>query len=321
MTTFDPLTSTYASNLICTACGTQHPTSDRSKLKTCHICDDPRQYVPPTGQSFTTLKDLTTSPENYHNVFTPLEADPRLISIHTIPKVAIGQRAILIRTASGKNILWDCVTYLDVATIARINNLGGLHAIVISHPHYYSTHAQWSEAFGGIPVYTAAEDKEWFAITSSHNEFLPESQTEFDIGTGVKAIKLGGHFPGSLVLLFASRLLIADTLVTTPSGVGRWEVDALGEKRERPEGLNTYSFMWSVPNFIPLNADEIAHMWSVLKNYDFRSTHGAFVGGDVEDECVKQRVLTSMQIQVQAMGWKDHEFLKQFTVISPRLNN
>lgn len=32
----------------------------------------------------------------------------------------------------------------------------------------------------------------------------------------VKAIKVGGHFPGSLVLLWEKKLFVADSLVTTP---------------------------------------------------------------------------------------------------------
>lgn len=317
MTTYDPIASPTASNLICNTCGTQYPATDLTHRNSCFICDDPRQYVPPSGQSFTTLKDLTLSPRNYHNVFTPYPEDERLISINTVPKFAIGQRAILVRTPSGKNILWDCVTYLDVATVARINNLGGLQAIVISHPHYYSTHAEWSRAFG-CPVYTAARDSEWKAITAETDKLLHAEQEAFEV-EGVKVLQLGGHFPGSLVLLFDGRLLIADTLLTTPSGVGKWEVNAAGEKREKPRGLNTFSFMWSIPNWIPLSPDEIVRMWSVLKKYDFRSTHGAFVGQDIEDVCIRQRVLESMQIQVRHMGWVDHPFLKEFTVIAPRL--
>ncbi|KAH8906240.1 hypothetical protein BR93DRAFT_928838 [Coniochaeta sp. PMI_546] len=317
MTTYDPITSPTASNLICNTCGTQYPATDLTHRSSCFICDDPRQYVPPSGQSFNTLKDLTLSPRNYHNVFTPYAEDERLISINTVPKFAIGQRAILVRTPSGKNILWDCVTYLDVATVARINNLGGLHAIVISHPHYYSTHTEWSRAFG-CPVYTAARDAEWKAITAETDKLLHADQDVFEVD-GVKILQLGGHFPGSLVLLFDGRLLIADTLLTTPSGVGKWEVNAAGEKREKPRGLNTFSFMWSIPNWIPLSPDEIVRMWSVLKKYDFRSTHGAFVGQDIEDVCIRQRVLDSMQIQVRHMGWVDHPFLKEFTVIAPRV--
>ncbi|EFJ14070.1 hypothetical protein SELMODRAFT_424002 [Selaginella moellendorffii] len=52
------------------------------------------------------------------------------------------------------NILWDCISFLDDATVAIIKSLGGLRAIAISHPYYYSTNSRWSEAFGGVPVYT-----------------------------------------------------------------------------------------------------------------------------------------------------------------------
>lgn len=60
--------------------------------------------------------------------------------------------------------------------------------------------------------------------------------------TGVKAIKVGGHFPGSMVVLHDRRLLVADTMMPTPSGMGNW-----GEKG-RPPGMNSFAFMWSYPN-------------------------------------------------------------------------
>ncbi|KAK0731352.1 beta-lactamase-like protein [Lasiosphaeris hirsuta] len=299
--------------LICNACGTQFETTDRSALKTCFICDDPRQYVPPSGQSFSTLADLRA---NHRNEFHPNHRDPRLISIVTTPKFAIGQRAILIRTQSGQNVLWDCVTLLDGNTIAEINKLGGLHAIVISHPHYYSTHVEWATAFS-CPVYLSSEDMTWTARETERRIPIAETRTDILLGSsdtdlveaGIVAIKLGGHFPGSLVLLFDKHLLIADTLLTVPAGVANWKVNALGEPRERPKGANTFSFMWSIPNFIPLSANEIVRMWEILKDYDFTSTHGAFVGTDIEDDDIKARVLQSMQIQTKYMGFGEHPFL------------
>lgn len=291
--------SSTASLLICTTCGTQFPTTDRKALTTCHICDDPRQFVPPAGQSFTTLAEIS---KTHENEFTPYEADERMISIRTVPKFAIGQRAILLRTPEG-NVLWDCVTLLDEETVRRVNELGGLKAIVISHPHYYSTHVEWARAFG-CPVYISAEDKSWTTMSSSHQQLITSTETEI-LDTGIKAIKLGGHFPGSLVLLFASHLLIADTLVTTPSGLGKWDVDALGEKRAKPPGLNTFAFLWSIPNMIPLSVGEMGRMWGVLKGYEFGSTHGAFEGMDVVDEGVKGRVLESMRIQARFMGGEE----------------
>jgi hypothetical protein len=68
---------------------------------------------------------------------------------------------------------------------------------------------------------------------------------------------------------------------------------------------------------IPLGAEEISGMWAVLKNYEFESTHGAFVNTEVKDGTngsntgVKRRVLESMQIQVKRMGWRNHAFLDE----------
>lgn len=291
--------------LICNTCGTQFPTADRTAVKTCYVCDDPRQYVPPTGQSFTTMADIRAS--GHVNEFEPYKHDDRVTSIHTVPRFAIGQRAILIRTPQG-NILWDCISYLDAETIDKIKKLGGLKAIVISHPHFYSTHIQWARAFQ-CPVYTSSEDLRWTTTPSAHRKPLTEIET--DILPGVKAIKLGGHFPGSMVLLFDGRLFTADTLMATPAGIGKWEVDALGEKREKPPGLNSFSFLWSFPNSIPLPADEIHRMWGILKAYEFRSTHGILVGMDIEDDKVKSRVLDSMKIQTRAMGNVTHALLDE----------
>lgn len=313
--------------LICTACGTQFPAADRAQLTTCFICDDPRQFTPPTGQSFTTLRDLYQGA--YRNEFVPYPQDERITFIYTTPKVGIGQRCALIKTPAG-NILWDCITFLDTPTVHKILEMGGIQAIVISHPHYYSTHLLWARTFD-CKVYLADEDKQWLAQRDDARQiFLGPDETEMDIPSihetcmtddkdviipsGAKALKLGGHFPGSMVLLFDGRLLIADTLVTTPSGLGSWETDATGTARThsylgRPSGMNSFVFMWSIPNMIPLPPNEIANMWRILERYQFRSTHGAFMGQDIEDRELKRRVLESMQIQIKAMGWPGHQML------------
>lgn len=298
---YDPVTA--ATWLVCVTCGTQFPTADRSKVKTCHICDDPRQFVPASGQSFSTLGELGRT---HRNEFTPCAADPRLTFISSTPRLAIGQRAILIRTPEG-NVLWDCISLLDEETVSRIEALGGLRAMVISHPHFYSTHVQWARAFR-CPVYLAAEDAPWATVASAHQVRLAETETV--VVRGVRAIKLGGHFPGSMVLLFDGRLLIADTLMTTAAGVGGWEVDATGGTRSKPPGLNSFSFLYSIPNFIPLGLDEMARMWGILKSHDFRATYGGFAGMDIEDEGVKGRVLESMKIQARHMGYGESEFMQ-----------
>ena len=88
--------------LICRACGTQY----EGLLTECRICDDPRQYVPPTGQAFSTMSELRNA--GHKLVFEPDPVDPNVTSITIQPNVGIGQRALLIKTPSG-NILWDLV--------------------------------------------------------------------------------------------------------------------------------------------------------------------------------------------------------------------
>lgn len=191
----------------------------------------------------------------------PHPTAPSLSVIHSEPRLAIGQRAFLIHTPRG-NVLWDCITLLDPPTVAAINAVGGLDAIVISHPHFYSTHLLWATVFD-CPVYLASDDKIWLAEPEPRPEkpvrvFIEGEAAEMDIPgregkkTGVKAIKVGGHFPGSLVVLHDDRLLVADTIMPTPAGLGDW-----GD-RGRPKGMNSFAFMWSYPNvrspflFLPL---------------------------------------------------------------------
>ncbi|KAL4909028.1 hypothetical protein BDW74DRAFT_187439 [Aspergillus multicolor] len=296
--------------LICSTCGTQYPTT--SDLTSCKICDDPRQYVPPTGQSWTTLRKLQSSADTrYENIFTPDHVHGEsLISIHTEPKQAIGQRAYLCRTNIGAtkpfNVLWDCITYIDEETIQRINGLGGIDAIVISHPHYYTTHLLWAKIFE-CPVYLSAEDEEWAVMKGDGQVFFHESVLSFtaqglygggDEKTDIVVLKTGGHFPGSTVLWWRSlkTLLIADTIAVVPSG--RYWVD-------RPAGTASFTFMWSYPNLVPLSADDVHGIWKAIRHTDFEMTRGAFIGMETDKDS-KKRLLDSAQIFVKAMGYLDH---------------
>src|SRR5579875_423142 len=102
---------------LCVTCGTQFTESARPPAR-CPICEDERQYVHPDGQKWTTLEELRASHQNV------IQKD-------------------------GGNVLWDCVGLIDDATISRINELGGIAEIAISHPHYYTAMVEFSRAFGG----------------------------------------------------------------------------------------------------------------------------------------------------------------------------
>ncbi|KAI4841669.1 metallo-beta-lactamase family protein [Aureobasidium sp. EXF-8846] len=285
--------------LLCPTCGTQFDTpASNPPTDYCIICNDPRQYIPASGQAWTSLK---AEAGKHETKWKQDEHDKRIWSIWAEPKLGIGQRALLLQTPHG-NVLWDCIAYLDTPLIDFINSLGGLTAIVISHPHFYTTHVSWASTFS-CPVYVHAVDEQWLCRTPvpSTKRVLLQKQYE-EVVEGVTAIQVGGHFDGSMVLHWDGHLFIADTFVNVPSGFYR---------KDRPKGTTSFSFMWSIPNMIPLPPDTIHQMWKAVKPYKFTVTHGLFPGWDIRDENVKQSVLESMKIQVRSQGFAEHALLNE----------
>ena len=103
---------------ICVTCGVQFAESAPAR---CPICEDPRQYVPASGQAWTTLEALQGEHRN------AVRAEGVLTGIGTEPRFAIGQRALLV-PAGDANVLWDCITLLDDDTAAEVERRGGLRA-------------------------------------------------------------------------------------------------------------------------------------------------------------------------------------------------
>src|SRR5205809_1461057 len=137
---------------ICMQCGTQFAESAQPP-SSCPICEDERQFVHYGGQQWTTLDRLATD----HHSRIEGEA-PHLLGIGTEPEFAIGQRALLLQSTDG-NLLWDCITLLDDKTIAEVNARGGIRAIAISHPHFYSSMVEWGECFSA-QIFLHATDRE-----------------------------------------------------------------------------------------------------------------------------------------------------------------
>ena len=264
---------------ICTACGTQYPPSEAPPYE-CLICTDERQFVPASGQSWTTLEGLRNT---HSNTFRRLA--PGHTTIETPPAFGIGQRAILARTPAG-NVLWDCLALVDDATVDLLQGLGGVAAIAISHPHYYTTMAEWSRALGGVPVHLHAADRRWVMREEPAVRFW-EGDTE-PIGPGVTLVRLGGHFEGGTVLHWADWgegrgvLLSGDILQVVPSG--------------------HVSFMWSYPNLIPLSAAEVRRLAEILEPFAFDAVYGAFSGRGQIDANGKQVVAASVARYVARIG-------------------
>jgi hypothetical protein len=79
----------------------------------------------------------------------------------------------------------------------------------------------------------------------------------------------------------------------------------------------SYSFLWSIPNAIPLSPDQILGIWRTLKRFDFQATYGVFAGVsnvkelDGQRMSLRQRVLESAKIAVRRMGYQQHEILQE----------
>ena len=97
---------------ICVTCGTQYADGD-APPESCPICTDPRQYVPPDGQRWTTLAELASGHEN------EIRDEGELVGIGTAPRFAIGQRALVVPSAEG-NVLWECLSLLDGAAVEAV---------------------------------------------------------------------------------------------------------------------------------------------------------------------------------------------------------
>jgi hypothetical protein len=239
---------------ICATCGSQF-TPSQAPPPSCPICEDERQYVPPGGQKWTTLDELAPRHFNCYQQY-----EPGLIGVGTVPEFAIGQRALILRAADG-NVLWDCISFIDAATIELVKGLGGLAAIAISHPHYYSTMVEWSRAFGGIPIYLPAGDRQWIMRPDPVIK-LWEGDT-LQLAPGITLIRCGGHFAGGTVLHWAG------------GGEGRGALLS-GDIVQLIPDRKHVSFMRSYPNLIPLSAPAVAHIGATLAPFSFDVIYGAF---------------------------------------------
>jgi hypothetical protein len=148
---------------------------------------------------------------------------------------------------------------------------------------------------------------------------LTEPATE--IVPGVTAYICGGHFPGSLVLnvlppnTTIPSLFVADTIFAVVTAHNPAPFN------QRPgDGKNSYAFLWSIPNSLPLSPEEIWRIWKVLKPLEFKVTYGVMakitnvyeLPGEEEWGGLKRRVLDSAKVSVKRMvGDKGHPVLNE----------
>jgi glyoxylase-like metal-dependent hydrolase (beta-lactamase superfamily II) len=248
---------------LCVTCGTQYPPS-ASAPKHCPICEDDRQYVNPHGQQWTTL---AAERGQRRNVFAELA--PGVTTIATEPKLGIGERAYLLQTPGG-NVLWDCVAYLDEATIAEVRARGGIAAIAISHPHFYTTMGEWSKAFGDAPIYLHRENAPWVMSPDAAISYW-ERET-YELAPEVTLLHCGGHFPGSTALHWAGAENGRGALFTGDT------ISVAADRRY-------VTFMYSFPNSIPLSERAVRAIAAAVEPYPFTALYDGWdtVAGDAKE--------------------------------------
>jgi hypothetical protein len=264
---------------ICTACGMQYAPSEAPPAQ-CRVCQDERQFTPPGGQSWTTLDRLQV-----HHVNAFRQHEPGLIGIGTQPTFAIGQRALIVCTPDG-NILWDCISLVDEATVALITGLGGLRAIAISHPHFYTTMVEWSRALGNVPVHLHADDAAW--VMRPDPCIKPWHGETFALLPGVTLIRGGGHFRGGTMLHWAAGA--AGLGVLCSADIATVNLDR-----------KSFTFMRSYPNHIPLSENGVRAIGAALAPFQFDRVYSHFFERVIEAGA-KQILEASIERYVAAIG-------------------
>jgi glyoxylase-like metal-dependent hydrolase (beta-lactamase superfamily II) len=233
---------------LCKTCGTQFPQSDAPPAE-CPICADERQYVPVEGQQWVTYDDVRAA----HRADIRGE-QPQLTGIGMKPSFGIGQRALLVESPGG-NVLWDCLPLLEEIA-SFVESRGGLRAIAVSHPHYYTMMVEWARAFD-CPILIHELDREWVMRPDDAIEYWTGDLHE--LWDGLTLLRLGGHFAGGQVLHWRAgdALLSGDIVQVLP-------------------GAKWVSFMYSYPMLIPLPAREVERMAAALEPWDFDRIYGAW---------------------------------------------
>jgi glyoxylase-like metal-dependent hydrolase (beta-lactamase superfamily II) len=240
-------------NFICVQCGTQFAETGEPP-PSCPICEDERQFVRHPCQDWTTLERLAT---DHHNRLE--EEASQLLGIGTEPEFAIGQRALFLQSPKG-NLLWDCVTLLDDQTAAEVDARGGIRAIAISHPHYYSAMVEWAERLDA-QIFLHAADREWIARKSQRIQFW-EGAT-LSLWDGLTLINCGGHFEGGTVLHW-------------PAGGNGQGALLTGDIIQVVQDRRYVSFMRSYPNLIPLGPTAIQRILQRIEPFPFEQVYGAW---------------------------------------------
>lgn len=238
--------------MICATCAVEYDAAALPEV--CPVCADERQWVPEDGQHWTDVETLRAAGQRL--LWT--EVEPGRVQITAEPKVGIGQTAQLVRTPAG-SLLWDPTGYLDEETVARVRALGPVLAVAASHPHMFGVQTEWAEALDA-PVLVCEPDARWLGRSSTRVRLW---DGDLELAPGLSLHRIGGHFPGAAVALWAPGaegggvLLSGDTVFPNPD-------------------RSSVGFLRSYPNKIPLSAAVVERIAARLATLTFDRVVGNF---------------------------------------------
>jgi hypothetical protein len=242
----------------CEQCGAQFPDSNAPPAA-CLICEDERQFVNWKGQQWIAREELAKR----HKVVW--RDDFGIPGIGVEPNFAIGQRALLVREADGC-VMWDCLPLMTREAVEYLRSLGGLKAIAVSHPHFYGAVADWSDAFGGVPVYLHGDDRAF--VTRPHPSIVAWTGDAHRISDDILLVRTGGHFAGATIMHWRAGAEGRGALLT-----GDIAMVAMDRR--------SLSFMYSFPNYIPLNAKGVRCIAGAVAPLAFDRIYGAWWGRNI----------------------------------------
>ncbi|TXT07490.1 hypothetical protein VHUM_03210 [Vanrija humicola] len=280
---------------VCATCATQYPAPRRdcTHAKLSGSTDHPQARGATTSSATSRTRASRSS--------RPSRSSPSLRRVSISPACVKLTPAFLLETFEG-SFIWDCSAVLTPPLIAHLTHLRRpLKAMAISHPHFFSTSLTWARALG-VPLYINALDKEWYQRRESAgaDEVVFWSGTQ-RLSSTLTLIECGGHFPGSCVLHWdraaepltsdadarapdTGLLLVADTVMVQPTQKG-------------------ITFMWSIPNAIPLHPTDVLHIQNVLREYDYDSVSSTWPDRWVRAGAA--RIFDeSVETYLSATGWE-----------------
>ena len=239
---------------ICATCAVE--TADlETEPDSCAVCSDDRQWVPETGQRWTTLAALRDDGTRIEVT----QVEPDLWGLRSDPGVGIGQQTMVVRTPEGV-VLFDCLGYLDEATVTFVRSLGPTLAVAPSHPHMYGVQTEWARALGDVPILVADRDREWVRRGDPLVTFYDE---QHQIASGLTLHRVGGHFRGQAVLEWSAGhegrgvLFAGDAIFPNPD-------------------RRSVSFLRSYPNRIPLSANVVERIADQVETLHFDRLYNNF---------------------------------------------